>query len=108
QMKAGGNVFINARQVPVAEELSDIGQLVAEAGQVNADFAQLTQHDTAPAHRPHGQIAIGPLQRTVQNPVVSLQLGQLQVGQLHHVERLVKVLRLVNEQGRVPVNDHQI
>ena len=33
--------LIDARQVPVAEEFGDVGELVAQAGEVDADFAEL-------------------------------------------------------------------
>src|SRR5438094_7403364 len=43
KMKAGGDVLVNAREVPIAEEFGDVGELIAEAGEIDPDFAQLTQ-----------------------------------------------------------------
>src|SRR6266567_2393798 len=62
QMESGRNVLVNARQVPIAEEFCDVGKLIAEAGQVNADFPQLPEHDGAPTHWPRAQIAVRPIQ----------------------------------------------
>ena len=108
EMEAGGEVLVNARQVPVAEELRNVGQLITEPRQVNADFPQLAQHGRPAARRSRAQVAIRPVQRVVQDAVVGFQLRQLQVGQLHHVERLLEVLRLIDNQRRVPIHDHQV
>ena len=40
--------------------------------------------------------------------LTGLQFRQLQVGQLHHVKRLLKILPLINDQRRVPVHHHQV
>ena len=44
QMKAGGDVLVNSREVPIAEEFGDVGEFIAEPGEIDPDFAQLAQH----------------------------------------------------------------
>ena len=109
-MEAGGQCLVNPRQVPVAEELGDIGQFVAEACQVDADLAKLTLHagrlPAAPAAG--GDVAVRFFHRVVENAVVRLQFRELHVGQLHQVERFVQIVRLVDDDGGVPVDDDQI
>ena len=61
-----------------------------------------------PFHRRGRDVAVGPLDRVVEDAVVGLQLGELHVRQLHQVERLVEVLRLVDDQGGVPVDDDDV
>src|ERR1700722_9042550 len=43
EMEAGGDVFVNAGEVPVTEELGDVREFIVEAGEVNADVAQFAQ-----------------------------------------------------------------
>src|SRR5882724_6062208 len=44
QVKPGRNILVNSRKVPIAEELRDIGQFIAEAGQVDPNLPQLAQN----------------------------------------------------------------
>src|SRR2546430_17595472 len=95
EVEPGRNVFVYSRQVPITEKLRDVGEFIAQARQVNANFAQLTPHIAFAAQRLLPQIAIGPFQRLIQNAVVSLQLRQLEIGQFHDIECLVEILRLL-------------
>src|SRR6185312_2320309 len=107
-MKTRGNIFVNARKVPVAEEFGDVRQLIAEAREIDAQLAKFTEDVHAPADWARSQIAIGALKRIVQNAIVRLQLGELQVRKLHHVKRFVEILVLVQYQRGVPVDHHQV
>ena len=84
----------------------DFRKILLGRAEVDADFAQFAQHGGAPAHRPIAQVAVCPLQRIVQNAVVGFQLSQLEVRQFEHIKRFVKILRLIDEQRGVPINDH--
>src|SRR5437867_2355441 len=111
QVEAVGQALVDARQVPVAEKLGDVGQLIGEARQVDADLAQLALDGggfAATQRGGGGEVAIGAVDRRVQQPVVRLQLRQLEVGQLHDVQHFVEAARVVDDQGGVPVDDHQI
>src|SRR4051812_12505381 len=107
-MKSRGDVFVNARQVPVTEKFADVRQLVTEPRQVDAYFAQLAQDAGASANGTRAQVAISALERIVQDSIVGLQFGQLQIRQFHHVERFIEILRLIDQQCRVPINDDDV
>ena len=47
EVEAGGDGLVDAGEVPVAEELGDVGEFVVEAGEVDADFAQFAQDAAA-------------------------------------------------------------
>src|SRR5204863_3752534 len=98
EMEAGGEVLVNAREVPVAEEFSDVREFIAEPREVDADLAQLAQDAGVAATAARAQVPIRALQRMIQDAIVSLQFRQLQIGQLHDVKRLVKVLPLINQE----------
>lgn len=39
QMKARRDILVDARQVSITEEFSDVGELIAESRQVDANFS---------------------------------------------------------------------
>ena len=94
--------------MPITKEFGDVRQLIAQAGQVDANFPQLIENSRLISQCPRRQIAIRPLHRLIQNPVISLQLRQLQIRQLHHVHRLVNIPWLIEHQSRIPVHHHQV
>src|SRR5581483_8476444 len=98
QMKPGGNVFVNAREMPIAKKLGNVGQFIVKPGKVDADVAQFAQNVTAAAHMAFAKIAIGAFQGLVENPVVGFEFGQLKVRQLDHIKRFVEILGLVNDE----------
>src|SRR5437588_8053306 len=91
KVEAGGDVFVNSREMPVAKEFGDIGKLITETGKINADFAQFAQDRGAPPGATGAQVAVSPFERMVQEPVVGFQFRQLQIRQLHDVQRLIKI-----------------
>src|SRR5436190_19658289 len=81
EMKSSRNILVDPGKVPVAKELSDVGELIAKASQVDTDFAEFAQDGAAPTHGSGAQITIGSFEGDIQEPVVCLQFSQLKVGQ---------------------------
>src|SRR2546421_4165324 len=108
QMEPGGDVLVNARQMPVSEEFRDVREFIIKPRQIDANFLQLVQNKGAAPPGGDGEVAIRALQSLVQEPVVGFQFRQLQIGQLHDVERVLKIIRLIDQQRRVPIDDCQI
>src|SRR5687768_9811334 len=108
EVETGGDVLVNSRQMPVSEKFGDVGKLVAEPREVHADFLQFVQHTAAATKRTLAQVAIRSIQSVVQKTVVRLQLGQLQIGQFDDVQRFVEVLGFIDDQRRIPVDDHEV
>ena len=55
-----------------------------------------------------GEVAVGAFDDVVEDAVVGLELGELEVGEFHEVERFVEVARFVDDQRGVPVDDDQV
>src|SRR5258706_16186384 len=47
QMKSGRNIFVNSRQVPIAEKFGDVRQFIVEASEVDANLSQFAHHRSA-------------------------------------------------------------
>src|SRR5262249_34839073 len=106
EVEAGGNFLVNASQVPVAKELGDVGQFIAEACQVDPNLSQLAKNCAATAQSTHDEVAICPFEGIVQKTIIGFQLCQLKVSQFHDVERLIKVGPLIDNQGGIPIYDN--
>src|SRR5687767_14211730 len=97
--------------MPVAEKLGDVGKLIGQAGEIDADLAQLTLNIArvqAAQARGDGEIAIRGIDGRVEDAVVRFELGELEVRQLHDVEDLIEVARLIDDQGGVPVHHDEV
>src|SRR5437764_15478569 len=108
EMKAGGDILIDTGEVPIAKKFRDVRKLIAETRKVDADFAQLAHNAAAPAQSAGSQIAISPLERFIENPIIGFQFGELQVGQLHDEKDLLKIAPFIDDQRGIPINYHQV
>lgn len=96
EVEAGGEGLVDAGEMPVAEELGDVGKFVGDAGEVDADFAEFTQgagagpaaHPTAAAA---GEVAVGAVDDIIKDAVVGFELSELEVGQFHEVDHFIDV-----------------
>ena len=108
EVKTGGDGLIDAGEVPVAEEFGDVGKLVGEACQVDADFGELAHGLAAGAEVAGGDVAVGAFDGFVEDTVVGFEFGELEVGQLHDVDDLGEIGGLIEDQGGVPVDDDEV
>jgi len=106
-VEPGGGHLVEAGDVPVAEELGDVGQLVAEAGHVDAQFAEVAE-ELAAAADGDGEIPVGPFEGGVEEAVVGFEFGELEVREFEDVEGFLPFGGFVDQQGGVPVDDDEV
>ena len=107
-MEAHGGGLVDPGEMPIAEELAEVRQLVAETRHVDAQFAELAEDIGAAAQRAVAEVAVAALERGVEVPVVGLELGELEIGELQDVDGFGGVGRLVDEQRGVPIDHDEV
>lgn len=107
QVEDAGGVLVDAGEVPFAEELGGVGEFVAEAGEVDAQFAQFGE-DGGRAALVGGEVAAGLVEGGVEKGIVGFEFLELDIGEFDDVEGFGEVVGFVDDQGAVPVGDDEI
>src|SRR5687767_14858599 len=107
EVKAGCDHVVDAGKVPITDELSDVGKLIAEASEVDANFAQENNH-FALAVGTGAKVAVGPLERAIEQAIVGLQFGQMEVRQFHDIKNFREILRFIDDERGVPIDHSEL
>lgn len=107
QVEDAGSILVDAGEVPFAEELGGVGEFVAEAGEVDAEFAQLGE-DGGRAALVGGEVAAGLVEGGVEEGIVGFEFLELDIGEFDDVEGFGEVVGFVDEEGAVPVGDDEV
>jgi len=114
EVETGGDGLVDAGEVPVAEELGDVGEFIGHAGEVDADFAEVFEgFGAAPAPQSadrivSAEIAVGAVDDGIEDAVVGFELGELEVGEFHEVDHFVDEAGFVDDECGVPVDDDDV
>lgn len=106
EVEAGSDHVVNAGEMPVAHEFRDVGEFVAESGEIDSNFAE--EEDHLALAGTGAKVAIGALQGAVEEAIVCFEFGEMEVGEFHDVEDFGKILRFVDHEGGIPINDGEI
>lgn len=107
EVKTGGDHVVDAGEMPIADEFRDVGKLVAEAGEIDADFTE-KDNDLALAVGTVTDVAVGTFERAIEEAVIGLEFSKVKVGEFHHVKDLGEIVRLIDDEGGVPIGHDEI